>query len=193
VTLSTRATCAALLLVAFAVRAESAPPAATQPISPVLRVGVETGAGILGGALIGGAAALTLYSTLGSQQGDDSARRTAAQVGAAVGVSVGAPIGVSLAGKLLARDGSFIISWLSSVAGLGVGYGIYGLVRSGSDSSAAKATYALTLLLPVAGAVIGYELTSSAAPTPPTAGTVQLVPLLALGPGGGSVGLGGTF
>jgi hypothetical protein len=191
---STRAASAALLLAAMAVRADPAPPAATQPISPTLRVGVETGAGILGGALIGGAAAFTLYSTLGSQHGDEASRQTAAQVGAAVGVSVGAPIGVSLAGKLLGRDGSFIITWLSSVAGLGVGYGIYGLVRSGSDSSAAKATYALTLLLPVAGAVIGYELTSSAAtPTPPTAGTVQLVPLLAVGPRGGSLGLGGVF
>jgi len=195
VTLSTRAPCAALLLAALAAHAESAPPEATQPISPVLRIGVETGAGILGGALIGGAAAFTLYSTLGSSQGDDSARKTAAQVGAAVGVSVGAPIGVSLAGKLLGRDGSFIISWLTSVAGLGVGYGIYGLVRAGSDSSAAKATYALTLLLPVAGAVIGYEITSSSTPAqpPPTARTVQLVPLVAVGPGGGSVGLAGTF
>lgn len=180
----------------MAVRADPAPAAATQPIAPALRVGVETGAGMLGGALIGGAAAFTLSSTLGSQQGDEASRQTAAQVGAAVGVSVGAPIGVSLAGKLLGRDGSFIISWLCSVAGLGVGYGIYGLVRAGSDSSAAKATYALTLLLPVAGAVIGYEITSSAAPpTPPTptAGRVQLVPLLALGPAGGSIGLGGTF
>lgn len=196
-TLPPRAACAALLLAAISVRAEPAPPAATQPISPTLRVGVETGAGILGGALIGGAAAFTLYSTLGSQQGDDSSRKTAAQVGAAVGVSVGAPIGVSLAGKLLGRDGSFIISWLSSVAGLGVGYGIYGLVRAGSDSSAAKATYALTLLLPVAGAVIGYELTSSAAPVTPTptaaAGGLQILPVLAVGPGGGVVGLGGTF
>ena len=192
-TLSTRAPCAALLLAAFAAQAQSAPPEATQPISPALRVGAETGAGILGGALIGGAAALTLYSTLGSSQGDDQSRKTAAQVGAAVGVSVGAPIGVSLAGKLLGRDGSFIISWLTSVAGLGVGYGIYGLVRSGSDSSAAKATYALTLLLPVAGAVIGYELSSSPAQPQPAAGTVQLMPVLALGSGRGTIGLAGTF
>ena len=66
-------------------------------------------------------------------------------------------------------------------------------MRSGSDSSAAKATYALTLLLPVAGAVIGYEISSKPAQPQPTAGTVQLVPVLALGPGRGTVGLAGTF
>jgi hypothetical protein len=81
------------------------------------------------------------------------------------------------------------------VAGLGVGYGIYGLIRSGSDSSAAKATYALTLLLPVAGAVIGYELSSPDQPQPaPTAASVpSLLPAVAVGPGGASFALVGRF
>jgi hypothetical protein len=197
VTSPTRARCTALLLLAsVAARAQSAPPGATQPIAPLLRVGAETGGGILGGALIGGATAWVLYATLDSQGTDDASRRSAAQVGAAVGVSVGAPIGVSLTGKLLGQRGSFIISWLSSVAGLGVGYGIYGLVRSGSDSSAAKATYALTLLLPVAGAVIGYELSSPGEPAPggATGSTPpSLFPTVAIGPGGTSIGLVGTF
>jgi len=193
--------CTAALLLAASVaapvvaRAESAPPAATQPIAPALRIGAETGGGILGGALIGGAAGWVLWGTLGSGT-DDAARRSAAQVGAAVGVSVGAPIGVSLTGKLLGQRGSFIISWLSSVAGLGVGYGIYGLVRSGSDSSAAKATYALTLLLPVAGAVIGYELSSPGEPPPGAeagASAPSVFPALAIGARGTSFGLVGTF
>ena len=180
----------------MAARAEPAPPAATEPLPPVLRVGAETGGGIVGGLLLGGASAGVIYGTLNTQ-GDDAARRSAAQVGAAVGVSVGAPIGVSLTGKLLGRQGSFIISWLSSVAGLGVGYGIYGLIRSGSDSSAAKATYALTLLLPIAGAVIGYELSSSDQPAPststPSSGIPGLFPAVAVGPGGASFGLVGRF
>lgn len=205
-TVPTRARCAALaLLVSVAARAQSgppaqsaplaqsAPPAATRQVDPLVRVGAETGGGILGGALLGGASAWVVSATLNTQ-GDDAARRSAAQVAAAVGVSVGAPIGVSLTGKLLGRQGSFIISWLSSVAGLGVGYGIYGLVRSGGDSSAAKATYALTLLLPVAGAVIGYELSSSDEPSPTvTSGVSGLLPAVAVGPGGASFALVGRF
>ena len=196
-TQTTRACCAALaVLASLAARAESAPPAATEPLPPALRVGAEAGGGIVGGLILGGASALVINATLNTQ-GDDASRRSAAQVGAAVGVSVGAPIGVSLTGKLLGRQGSFIISWLSSVAGLGVGYGIYGLIRSGSDSSAAKATYALTLLLPIAGAVIGYELTSSdqpATPAPtPSSAIPGLLPAVAVGPGGASFGLVGRF
>jgi len=193
VTLPTRARSVALaLLVSLAARAEPAPAAATEPIPPLLRIGAETGGGIVGGLILGGASAWVIYGTLNTQ-GDDAARRSAAQVGAAVGVSVGAPIGVSLTGKLLGRQGSFIISWLSSLAGLGVGYGIYGLIRSGSDSSAAKATYALTLLLPIAGAVIGYELSSSDQTTPPAASVPSLLPAVAVGPGGASFGLVGRF
>jgi hypothetical protein len=193
VTLPTRACLVALaLLVSRTARAESAPPAATEPVPPLLRVGAESGGGIIGGLILGGASAWVIYGTLNTQ-GDDASRRSAAQVGAAIGVSVGAPIGVSLTGKFLGRQGSFIISWLSSVAGLGVGYGIYGLIRSGSDSSAAKATYALTLLLPVAGAVIGYELSSSDQPVPAAASAPPLLPAVALGPGGASFGLVGRF
>ena len=192
-TLPTRARFVALaLLLSLAARAEPAPPAATEPIPPALRIGAETGGGIVGGLILGGASAWVIYGTLNTQ-GDDAARRSAAQVGAAVGVSVGAPIGVSLTGKLLGRQGSFIISWLSSLAGLGVGYGIYGLIRSGSDSSAAKATYALTLLLPIAGAVIGYELSSSDQPPPPSASVPSWLPAVVVGPGGASFGLVGRF
>jgi len=196
VTLPTRARCVALsALLSLSARAEPAAEAATEPVAPLLRVGAETGGGILGGFILGGASAWVIYETLNTQ-GDDASRRSAAQVGAAIGVSVGAPIGVSLTGKLLGRQGSFIISWLSSVAGLGVGYGLYGLIRSGSDSSAAKATYALTLLLPVAGAVIGYELSSSDQPASPTATSPpapSLFPAVAVGPGGASFALVGRF
>lgn len=188
-----RALSAALFLACLSARAQSAPPEATRPMPTALRVGVESGAGLLGGAILGGAAAWTLYSALGSSQtGNEDSRRTAAQVGAAVGMSVGAPIGVSLAGQLLNRRGSFIISWLSSVAGLGVGYGIYGLARSGSDSSLAKGTYALTLLLPVAGAVIGYEL-SSPSDADRHAESGEILPALALSPRGAALGVIGRF
>ena len=194
-TLPTRTCCTVLALLATVVaRAEPAPPAATEPVPPLLRIGAQTGGGIVGGAILGGASAWVIYGTLNTQ-GDDAARRAAAQVGLAVGVSVGAPIGVSLTGKLLGRQGSFIISWLSSVAGLGVGYGIYGLVRAGGDSPAAKATYALTLLLPVAGAVIGYELSSpgEAQPTDASATAPRFLPAVAVGPGGASFALVGRF
>jgi hypothetical protein len=126
-----------MLLGAAGARAEGAPPAATRPIAPLVRIGAETGGGIVGGALLGGTSAWVITATLSPDSGTST--NTAAQVGAALGASVGAPIGVSLTGKLLGRQGSFIVSWLSSVAGLGVGYGIYGLIRAGSDSSAAQA------------------------------------------------------
>lgn len=194
VTPPTRVRCAALaLLLCLAARAEPAPAPATQPIAPLVRIGAETGGGIVGGALIGGTAAWVISATLNTQEGGTSSN-SAAQVGAAVGVSVGAPIGVSLTGKLLGRQGSFIVSWLSSVAGLGVGYGIYGLVRAGSDSSAAKASYALCLLLPVAGAVIGYELTSSQQPAPASVSSgPTLLPAVSFVPGGGAFALVGRF
>ena len=76
-----------------------------------------------------------------------------------------------------------------------MGYGIYGLVRAGSDSAAAKATYALTLLLPVAGAVIGYELSSPGEPEPAAGSSTapRVLPAFALGPGGASFALVGRF
>ena len=177
----------------LAAQAEPAPAAATQPIAPLVRIGAETGGGIVGGALLGGTAGWIVSATLNTQEGGTPSN-SPAQVAAALGMSVGAPIGVSLTGKLLGRQGSFIISWLSSVAGLGVGYGIYGLVRAGSDSSAAKATYALCLLLPVAGAVIGYELSSSDHPAPaPSAARPAVLPAVSIVPGGGAFALVGRF
>ena len=67
-------------------------------------------------------------------------------------------------------------------------------MRAGSDSSAAKATYALCLLLPVAGAVVGYELTSSEQPTSAAAtATPAVMPALSIGPNGGAFALVGRF
>ena len=51
-TLPTRARSVALaLLVSLAARAEPAPAAATEPIPPLLRIGAETGGGIVGGLI----------------------------------------------------------------------------------------------------------------------------------------------
>ncbi|HXX29434.1 MAG TPA: hypothetical protein VEJ89_01815 [Myxococcaceae bacterium] len=160
-------------------------------LSTPLRVGLEAGAGVLGGAAVGAFNAWVMQSVLGTQNNSSSTQRLVSLFGAPLGVAVGAPLAVSLTGYTLGERGSFLVSWLSAMAGLAIGGSAY-LVSTGiSNSQAAQGTYVLALALPVAGAVIGYELSAQAARAAPQ-GTI-VVPTVAVLPQGASAGVAGRF
>jgi hypothetical protein len=161
------------------------------PMSGPLRVGVEAGAGLVGGAAVGAFNAWAMQSLLQTQNNSASTQRLVSLFGAPLGVSVGAPLAVTLTGHVLGQSGSFLVSWLSALGGLAVGGGIY-LTASGlSNSQAAQATYAFALVLPVVGAVLGYELSARAAARPAPGLTV--VPALAVSERGAAAGIAGVF
>ena len=178
--------------------AGSPPPAAAvtatpQPaLSGPLRIGLESGAGLLGGAAVGFFSQWAFSGLLGTQNNTTQTQHFTSLFGAPLGVAVGAPLAVSLTGYTLNEHGSFLVSWLSSMAGLAVGGSVYLTATSLSDSQAAKGTYALALLLPVVGAVLGYELSARAQDEPPKP-KVTLVPSLYIAPGGGGAALAGRF
>ena len=178
------------------VLAAGSPPAVTvvpaPPLSTPLRLGLEVGAGALGGAAVGVFSEWAFSGLLGTQNNTTKTQRFTSLFGAPLGVAVGAPLAVTLTGFTLNEHGSFLVSWLSSIAGLVVGGSVYLTATGLSDSQAAKGTYALALLLPVVGAVLGYELSARAADTPlPYRPTV--VPTLFLSTGGGGGALAGRF
>jgi hypothetical protein len=161
------------------------------PLSAPLRVGIESGAGLLGGAAVGAFNAWAMQSLLQTQNNSPSTQRLVSLFGAPLGVSVGAPLAVTLSGYVLGESGSFLVSWLSALGGLAVGGSIY-LTASGlSNSQAAQASYGFALVLPVVGAVLGYELSARAAARPTPGPTV--VPALAISEKGAAAGVAGVF
>jgi hypothetical protein len=167
----------------------AAPP---PPLSGPLRIGLESGAGLLGGAAVGFFSQWAFSGLLGTQNNTSQTQRFTSLFGAPLGVAVGAPLAVTLTGYTLNERGSFLISWLSSMAGLAVGGSVYLAATNLSDSQAAKGTYALALLLPVVGAVLGYELSARAADEPPKP-KPAFVPSVFISPGGGGAALAGRF
>jgi len=166
--------------------------AAPPPMSAPLRLGLEAGAGLVGGAAVGFFSQWAFSGLLGTSNNTPETQRFTNLFGAPLGVAVGAPLAVTLTGYTIGEQGSFLVSWLSSMAGLAVGGGVYLTATGLSDSSAAKGTYVLALLLPVVGAVVGYELSArAAAQPPPPAATV--VPTVFVSPGGGGGALAGRF
>jgi len=162
------------------------------PLSTPLRLGLEAGAGLVGGAAVGIFSEWAFSGLLGTQNNTTQTQRFTSLFGAPLGVAVGAPLAVTLTGFTINEKGSFLVSWLSSMAGLAVGGTVYLTATGLSDSSAAKGTYALALLLPVVGAVLGYELSSRAADPPKVQGAT-FVPSVFLAPGGGGAAVAGRF
>ncbi len=156
-------------------------------LSTPLRLGLEAGAGLVGGAAVGVFSAWAFSGLLGTQNNSSQTQRFTSLFGAPLGVAVGAPLAVTLTGYTIGEQGSFLVSWLCSMAGLAVGGGVYLTATGLSDSSAAKGTYALALLLPVVGSVLGYEFSARAAAEPPPVGPT-VVPTVFFSPGGGAGG-----
>jgi hypothetical protein len=168
--------------------------AAPQPaLSGPLRIGLEAGAGLIGGAAVGVFSEWAFSGLLATQNNTTQTQHFTSLFGAPLGVAVGAPLAVTLTGYTLNEHGSFLVSWLSSMAGLAVGGSVYLAATSLSDSQAAKGTYALALLLPVVGAVLGYELSARAQDEPPKPKGAVFVPSVFLSPGGGGAAVAGRF
>jgi hypothetical protein len=161
-------------------------------LSTPLRLGLEAGAGLVGGAAVGIFSEWAFSGLLGTQNNTTQTQRFTSLFGAPLGVAVGAPLAVTLTGFTINEKGSFLVSWLSSMAGLAVGGSVYLTATGLSDSQAAKGTYALALLLPVVGAVLGYELSARAADEPKSQGT-NVVPSVFFSAGGGGAAVAGRF
>ena len=157
-----------------------------------MRIGLESGAGLIGGAAVGVFSEWAFSGLLGTQNNSTQTQRFTSLFGAPLGVAVGAPLAVTLTGYTLNEHGSFLVRWLSAMAGLAVGGTVYLTATSMSDSQAAKSTYALALLLPVVGAVLGYELSARAADKPVPKGPT-FVPSVFLSPGGAGAAVAGRF
>jgi hypothetical protein len=100
--------------------------------------------------------------------------------GASLGFALGAPLGVMLAGWLFDGDGAWWATILGDLAGLAAGAGA--ALLGGSEG------VPLLFAFPLAGAVLGYETSSSPSRSQPT-----VTPVARLGPSGGSLGLAGRF
>jgi len=100
--------------------------------------------------------------------------------GASIGFALGLPLGVMLAGWLFDGDGAWWATILGDLAGLAAGAGA--ALLGGSEG------VPLLFAFPLAGAVLGYETSSS-----PSRSRPSVTPVARLGPGGGSLGLAGRF
>ncbi len=101
---------------------------------------------------------------------------------AAAAAMLALPGGVTVAGHLAGGDGGFGWSLLGTTAGLAVGIPSAALVLSVRRSGTAGAVGAglLVTLLPIAGAILGYELSTTSQPSPRTRSAARVTPLLDL-------------
>ena len=150
------------------------------------RLGSELGGAMLGtvvGGAIGGGAlsllGLTCYGGGGGLLGDDTCFWMVAGTGAVLGGLVGMPLGLRWGGRRAGGNGSALAATVGVVASLAA----VGLVLSSDHPERAGF---VALGAPLLG-VAGYELTDRA---PESA---RLTPSLSVSPGGGALGLRGSF
>ncbi len=144
------------------------------------RVGFEilgSFAGLLGGSVAVVAAGCTLSPQECPFDRGDSGDYVLFAAAAAV---LALPGGVTIAGHLAGGDGGFGWSLLGTTAGLAVGIPSAALVLSVRRSGAAGAIGAglLVTVLPIAGAILGYELSTTSRPSRRTRSSARLTPLL---------------
>jgi hypothetical protein len=145
----------------------------------VTRVGVE----LIGGALLAAPAVISgavLGTTIDHAAGHEASAGLAAFT--ALGAALGSAPGVWVAGYLMRGNGSF---WWT-LAGSTLGTAISAVLLAIKND---VAMLAVSAVLPVAGAVIGYELSSSGLRPAPASRSVAVVPTFGLT----SVGLSGAF
>lgn len=165
-----------------------------RPADPVPRVAVEFVAGA-GGGLIAGTVGLVTGFIMGASTVGCDECGIVAGVGGITGVVVGIPAGTWLGGKLMGGQGTFLATAGGSLIGWGgalVGSALLGI----GDNEPGGAVF--LLLLPVVGAVAGYELSSPAEERPVTltrkaSSTFQVVPVAGMGERGPRLGLAGRF
>ncbi|NTX15867.1 GlsB/YeaQ/YmgE family stress response membrane protein [Myxococcus sp. CA056] len=162
---------------------------------PVPRVAVEFVGGTAGG-IAGGAVGLVVGYLLGAPTVGCDECQVVSLVGGLTGVVIGIPAGTWAGGRLMDGKGTL----LATVGGSLVGWGgalLGSLILGANDDD--KALAALLLLLPVAGATTGYELShQSQRPVTPPAQTrhdsgVRLLPVAGMTEHGPRLGLMGRF
>jgi hypothetical protein len=113
-------------------------------------------------------------------------------VGTGVGFILGVPLGVVLAGNQRYRSGNFGASLVGTVGGVLLSGALIAAARGKMNWGLAVAAY----MLPVAGAVIGYEVTCENSPeqeAPRSVASFRWSPSLSFGDNGAIIGASGTF
>ena len=164
------------------------PPAPTQ--SRAGRVGYEILGGFAG-ALGGNLLALTMQCELTPSQCPDSRRDVEEFYVVTAAMSlVAVPLGVTIAGNLANGDGGYGWAFLGSFAGMSVAVPLTVFMLDGA-SSTRTARYvgiaSLLTLLPMAGSIIAYELSSSA-PRAPQLSRARVFPAVDVRRDGASAG-----
>lgn len=159
-------------------------------------VAIEALGGLVGGMGLGIGAALALGGLFSASGDCDATCGLVAAVLALPAVAIGIPLGVYVAGELIDGEGRFLPAFGGMLAGVG---GALLLALTGSS----LVTTLAVLTFPIAGAVIGYELSRPDAPPMQeedgygdeySSTGFQVVPVLGVTPGGGFVGgLSGRF
>ncbi|ATB33281.1 hypothetical protein [Melittangium boletus] len=159
-----------------------------QQASRELRILAEVGAGAvtsLGGGFVGGFGGFALCANTGLGRGGDFLPCLGtALVGAGAGLVLGYPLGVWWGGEAMGGDGRLWASMLGTVLGFGVGLPL--VLEEGPFALA-------PIVLGMAGASIGYELTQNTAPSHVASARPRLQPLLSVSDKGALLGLGGAF
>ncbi|MBZ4420997.1 GlsB/YeaQ/YmgE family stress response membrane protein [Myxococcus sp. RHST-1-4] len=162
---------------------------------PVPRVAVELVGGTAGGLVLGTVGLLAGYLISAPTVGCDECR-VVSLVGGATGVLLGIPTGTWVGGRLMGGKGHFF----PTVGGSAVGWGgaLLGSLLLGSAAEDDTLSL-LLLLLPVAGATTGYELSHASErhvtppPTPRASGQFHVLPVAGMTERGPRLGLMGRF
>lgn len=165
----------------------------TRPADPVPRITVEFASGVAGG-LAAGTAGLVLGFLLGSATVGCDECAIVAAVGGGSGVLLGIPAGTWLGGRVMGGKGSF----LGTLGGSLAGWGAFALATAVvGDRDVNPGVGAVLLLLPIAGAVTGYELSSQRnilkESQREASNQVRLVPVAGMTAHGARLGLMGSF
>jgi hypothetical protein len=160
-------------------------------------IGCRISGETLGGALVG-SSGLALGFLGGFLLADsvscgiddcNQGRRITLGVGAA-GLGLGAASGVYLAGALMNARGRYLPTLLGGLAGAALPLAVSGITGADIESAPLLVSF---LALPVAGAILGYELSNPLTRQRSERAATAVVPTVALAPGGGGLGLAGRF
>jgi hypothetical protein len=167
--------------------------AAARAEDPVPRVAVELVGGTAGGIVAGTVGLVAGYLLALPTVGCDDCR-VVSLVGGFTGVLIGIPAGTWVGGRLMGGKGQFLATAGGSLVGWG-GALLGTLVLDTGDSDALSLAL---LVMPIAGATVGYELSQAsapAAPPPPVSrqSQVRVVPLAGMTEHGPRLGLMGRF
>ena len=179
--------------------AEPAPPA-YQEASPqeftsdtgtrALRFSLGVVGGALGGVAVGGG---TILAICAANPADGWCVLPGMMLGGVLALTVGIPLGTWGMGYLMDGDGSYLAALGGTLAGALAFFGLWSLMNaSGGVSDAELWVGYVGMTLPLIGAALAYELTSSLSrKAAAEARKVAVVP--ALMPGGGGLALAGAF